>query len=170
MTPYETYRLASLGAGNTPEEAESDGLYGAWLAGQATAGAADTQLAVGVRGTAARECSEAGAIPASVAPALPFQAEASCPEQAANSEAGAGTLLGHASDSGVSCPPAPAKPKVRTQAEYGHLGHLEQVRRHGERKVRAWLRKGGRKPDPTFDQIMAATTGKSSAAGGKRRR
>lgn len=88
MSPYEAYRLVSLGAGNTPEEAESDGLYGAWLAGQATAGAADTQLAVGVRGTAARECSEAGAVPASAAPALPFE-EASCPEQAAYT-AGAG--------------------------------------------------------------------------------
>lgn len=44
-----------------------------------------------------------------------------------------------------------------SQAEYGHWGHAALVKKYGQRQVNAWLRKGGRKKDPTFDEIMAST-------------
>lgn len=80
---------------------------------------------------------------------------------AADAEAGAGELSRFSA-------PVPA-PRVRSQAEYGYQGHLEQVRRHGEAQVRSWLRRGGRPRDPSLAEIMAATTGNRARQGRERR-
>lgn len=151
MTTEEMYnaaRFVALRMGRTEDEAHEDGLYFARQM-QAAAGSGVTPLSnAGVE--ALREV-----LPSTLAP---LQAEASSPEDAAYSDAGAGTPvvipLAPSSPS-----PAPVFPTVSTPSEIGYLGHLAQLRKYGPRQLDAWRRMGGRRRNRTLAEIEASTAG-----------
>ena len=55
-----------------------------------------------------------------------------------------------------------------TKSAAGRLGYMAQVEKHGIEQVRRWRSLGGRRPDPTWDEIQAGTgpRGRSKGKGG----
>lgn len=58
---------------------------------------------------------------------------------------------------------------VTTKAEAGLRGYHAQLARYGQRQVNAWRRKGGRRPNPTWDQIQAGTEPQRARSTSQRR-
>ena len=71
--------------------------------------------------------------------------------------AGSGPVAEIAGEAGATLPPpSPAHPSVVTPEERGRRGYLATEAKYGKAQMNRWRRTGGRKPNRTLAEIMAA--------------